>query len=191
MAADGQPVTRITDVGSFTGEFLEAFMDRFPEAKGQWTEPVATNQGIAERRLKRFGNNASYRIGCPSRDLAQNCVPAGTQVLLTSWLSIHQDLPGIQRFYKIAYGLVPAGGWVINIDHVGAQDADWHHRLEVARATLDKEGLAARIEGPPVHHPDFRTPLLEDQIAALHAAGFTQVHVAWRRLDTVLLMARK
>jgi hypothetical protein len=191
VAADGYQPRQVTDVGSFTGEFLQAFVVQFPQAKGQWTEPVDNNKNVAVARLGQYGSRISYRIGCPGRDLADNCVPAGTDVLLTSWLSIHQNLEGIRRFYKNAYGLVPAGGWVINIDHVTAPDAAWQKRVEAARPIAVAQGQAAKVEGPPVHHAEFRTPGLNDQIQGLRDAGFTDIHVAWQRLDTVLLMARK
>src|SRR6202030_2184511 len=33
----------IVDVGSYQGQFLQAFMQRFPAARGQWSEPDTTN----------------------------------------------------------------------------------------------------------------------------------------------------
>lgn len=191
VAADGYQPRQVTDVGSFTGEFLQAFMVQFPSAKGQWTEPVDTNRSVAEARLGQYSGRIAYRIGCPGRDLADNCVPAGTDVLLTSWLSIHQDLAGIRRFYKAAYAIVPKDGWVINIDHVVAPDGPWQKRLEAARRIAADQKIVAQVEGPPVHHAEFIAPGLDQQVQALRDAGFTQIHVAWQRLDTVLLMARK
>lgn len=191
VAADGYKPRQVTDVGSFTGEFVQAFMAQFPAAKGQWTEPVDTNRNVAEARLGQYGPRIRYHIGCPGRDLADNCVPAGTDVLLTSWLSIHQDLEGIRRFYKAAHAIVPASGWVINIDHVVAPDAAWQKRLVTARGIAADQKVVAQIEGPPVHHPQFVSPGLDQQVQALRDAGFTEIHVAWQRLDTVLLMARK
>jgi hypothetical protein len=110
VSAAGARPQHIVDVGSFTGELLEAFLAQFPAARGQWTEPVATNEGVARARLARFGDRADYRIGCPGRDLAQGCVPAGTDMLLTSWLSIHQDMAGIRAFDAHAAAILPSGG---------------------------------------------------------------------------------
>ncbi|MFT4075747.1 MAG: hypothetical protein QM647_09480 [Asticcacaulis sp.] len=191
VKSDNASPKMITDVGSFTGEFLEAFMQEFPEAKGQWTEPVATNEGNAHKRFARFGDRVSYVIGCAARDISQGCVPAGTDVLLTSWLSIHQDRPGIAKFYKEAADLLPSGGWVVNLDHVGNTGNAWETRLKTARAEMVGEGLAATTEGPPVHHADWTVPTLDEHLADLKAAGFDDVQVVWRRLDTVLIMARK
>jgi hypothetical protein len=190
VVADGAQPKSIVDVGSFTGEFLEAFMAQFPQAHGQWTEPVDNNQVNAQHRFARYGNRLTYRIGCPGRDLAQGCVPAGVDVLLSSWLTIHQNLDGIRDFHRRAYAMLPDGGWIAVIDHTRA-DPRWAARLGKARETLTGLDLAAQQEGPPVHHPEFVTPSLEEQIAAMREAGFGSVRVVWSRLDTVLLMARK
>lgn len=191
VAQDDPSPKLVVDVGSFTGEFLEAFVEQFPSAHGQWTEPVATNEQNAHLRFARFGDRVSYRIGCPARDISLGCVPAGVDVLITSWLSIHQDRDGIRKFYREAAEMLPPGGWVVNLDHVGSGDEAWDSRLHAARNALVQQGLAATTEGPPVHHPDWTTPTLDEQIAALKAAGIDDVRVVWRRLDTVLIMGRK
>lgn len=192
LVAQDLPAPRsIVDVGSFTGEFLEAFMQRFPQSHGQWTEPVTGNEDNARTRLARFGKNVDYVIGCPSRDISQGCVPANVDVLLTSWLSIHQDRDGIRKFYHEAAARLPSGGWLVNLDHVAAEQSQWARRLEGAREELAPTGINAIVEGPPVHHADYVTPSLSAQLASLKEAGFSDVQVVWQRLDTVLLMARK
>jgi SAM-dependent methyltransferase len=191
VAQDPSPPKLIVDVGSFTGEFLEAFMQRFPGSHGQWTEPVDNNRVNAGKRLARFGDHVDYVIGCASRDISLGCVPKGVDTLITSWLSIHQDLPGIRKFYSEAAHMLPAGGWLINLDHVGYGGDAWEQRLQGARAEAMEEGLSAVTEGPPVHHKEFVTPTLDQQLAAFKAAGFDDVQVVWRRFNTVLFMARK
>ena len=192
IVAQDKPAPKlIVDVGSFTGEFLEAFMQRFPDSHGQWTEPVTNNEDNAKRRLARFGHNVDYVVGCPSRDISLGCVPKGVDVLITSWLSIHQDLKGIRKFYKEAAAMLPSGGWVMNIDHVKYGGSAWEARLQAARDELAPAGIDAVGEGPPTHHPDYVVPTAEQQIKAFHDAGFTDVQIVWRRLNTVLFMARK
>jgi hypothetical protein len=192
VAQDKPNPKLIVDVGSFTGEFLEAFMQRFPGAHGQWTEPVDSNRANAKKRLGRFGDDhVDYVIGCPSRDISLGCVPKGVDVMITSWLSIHQNLAGIQKFYREAYAMLPSGGWLMNLDHVAYAGSPWEKRLDGARNEMSVEGLNAVIEGPPIHHPDYKTPMIEEQIAALKAAGFDDPQPVWRRFDTVLIMARK
>ena len=79
----------------------------------------------------------------------------------------------------------------MNLDHVAYAGGPWEKWFDGARNELSVEGLNAVIEGPPVHHPDYKTPTIEEQIAALKAAGFDDPQVVWRRFDTVLIMARK
>jgi hypothetical protein len=191
VAQDKAPPKLVVDVGSFTGEFLEAFMERFPTAHGQWTEPVTTNEVNAHRRFAAYGDRLSYVIGCPDRDIGKGCVPKGVDVLITSWLSIHQNLDGIRRYYREAAGMVPSGGWIVNLDHVRADSPAWEQRLHGAQLAVLPQKLAAKTEGPPVHHPDFVTPTLDEQLKALRDAGITDVEVVWRRFDTVLIMGRK
>jgi hypothetical protein len=191
VAQDNSSPKLIVDVGSFTGEFLEAFMERFPNSHGQWTEPVETNHENAKKRLGRFGDHIDYVIGCPSRDISLGCVPKGVDTLITSWLSIHQNLEGIRKFYREAAQMLPSGGWLINLDHVGFGGSAWEQRLNGARIEATRAGLSAKTEGPPVHHKEFVTPTLEDQLQAFKDAGFDDVQVVWRRFNTVLFMSRK
>lgn len=191
VAQDNPAPKLIVDVGSFTGEFLEAFMQRFPSSHGQWTEPVDGNLNNARKRFARFGDHVDYVIGCPARDISLGCVPKGVDVMITSWLSIHQDLPGIQKFYREAAQMLPSGGWLANLDHVAYGASPWEQRLQAARTEAVREGLASMTEGPPVHHKEFVTPTVDDQLAAFKAAGFDDVQVVWRRFNTVLFMARK
>jgi len=86
---------------------------------------------------------------------------------------------------------LPSGGWLVNMDHVSYGNSPWTRRVDGAREELASGGMNAIVEGPPVHHADYVTPSLEKQLAALKDAGFTDVQVVWRRLDTVLFMARK
>jgi hypothetical protein len=191
VAQGGEPKS-VVDVGSFTGEFLEAFIARFPKATGQWTEPVDNNLNNAKRCFVRYGDRISFKIGCPGRDIALGCVPAGVDTLLTSWVSIHHDRPGIAKFYKDAFAMLPPGGWIANIDHVATGLPAWDAQIKTARETAARDGIITpRREGPSVHHPEWTLPTLDEQIASMRAAGFPEPIVVWRRFDTVLLMARK
>ncbi len=191
IAQDNPTPKLVVDVGSFTGEFLEAFMAQFPAAHGQWTEPVTNNEANARRRFAPYGDRVDFVIGCANRDISLGCVPKGVDVMLTSWLQIHQDLPGIRKFYKEAAAMLPSGGWIVNLDHVRAPDPVWDQRMKGARAVATQKGLSSLTEGPPIHHKEFVMPTLADQIAALKAAGIVDVQVAWQRFDTVLIMGRK
>jgi hypothetical protein len=184
VAMDTPAPRYVVDVGSYTGEFLEAFMERFPAARGQWTEPVETNHVNAQRRLARFGNRINYKVGCPGRDISDGCVPKDADVIITSWVSIHQPIDGIRKMYRNVYAQLPVGGWFASLDHVTFQD-QWDNRLLKGRLYFD-----AVQQGPPVH---LKTPFptLDEQRAALKAAGFTDIQTVWQSFTTVLLMAKK
>jgi SAM-dependent methyltransferase len=119
VAQDNPSPKLVVDVGSFTGEFLEAFLEKFPGARGQWTEPVEGNRANAKRRFARFGDRVDYVIGCPARDISDGCVPKSADVIISSWMSIHQNRDGIYKFYRLAAAQLPPGGWLIHMDHVG------------------------------------------------------------------------
>jgi len=175
----------IADLGSFTGEFLEAFMQRFPNAHGQWTEPVDKNEDNAKIRLARFGDHVSYVIGCPSRDVSLDCIPKEADVIITSWVSIHQPLDGMAKVYAGIYTQLPSGGWFVNLDHVSAPNPEWAHLLGESRKEFH-----VKQEGPPLH---IKTPFptLDEQLAAFKVAGFNDVQVVWSSMNDVLFMARK
>ena len=171
VAQDNPAPKSIVDVGSFTGEFLEAFMQRFPDSHGQWTEPVDGNLNNAKKRFARFGNHVDFVIGCPGRDISLGCVPKGVDVLITSWLSIHQNLKGIQKFYRDAAAMLPSGGWLANLDHVAYAGNPWEKRLQGARVEATKQELTAMTEGPPVHHADYVTPTWSSTLPRIRQIG--------------------
>ena len=185
VAIDNPSPRMIVDVGSYTGEFLEALLEKFPAAHAQWTEPVETNRINAQRRFARFGDRVDYVIGCPSRDLSKGCVPKNVDVLITSWVTHHQGPDGLAEFYKDAAGLLPPGGWLANLDHITEPNSAWEQRFQTARLSFQTV-----VQGPPMHgqHP---IATLEQHMAGLHAAGLDDVAVVWKSFDTVLIMARK
>jgi SAM-dependent methyltransferase len=185
VVAQDKPAPKlVVDVGSHQGEFLEAFLERFPNAHGQWTEPVEESLQIAKARLARFGNRIDYRIGCPGRDISDGCVPKSADVIITSWVSVHQDREGIARFYRLAAAQLPPGGWLINLDHIGFGGNPWESRVQA------RYEFQAYIEGPAPHgnHP---VATLGEQLAAFKAAGIEDVDVVWRSFTTCLFMGRK
>jgi SAM-dependent methyltransferase len=185
VAQDNPAPNRIVDLGSFTGEFLEAFLVQFPGARGQWTDASDGNMDNAKARLARLGDRVDYVVGGAGRDISDGCVPAGSDVVMTSWASIHLDGSGVARFYRDAAALLPAGGWLINLDHVGFDGNAWDRRLNEARKSFHSPQ-----EGPPLHH-DHVVPTLTDHLQAFRAAGITDVEMVWRSFTTCLFMGRK
>jgi SAM-dependent methyltransferase len=185
VAQDNPSPKLVVDVGSHQGEFLEAFLEKFPAALAQWTEPVDESFANAKARFARFGDRVTYRIGCPSRDISDGCVPKNADVIITSWVSAHQDRDGIARFYRNAAAQLPSGGWLVNMDHIGFGGNAWEHRFQLARL-----GFHAVIEGPSPHG-SHAVDTLEEHLAAFKAAGIDDVQVVWQSFNTVLFMGRK
>jgi hypothetical protein len=189
VAADFPAPQLVVQVGAFQGEFLEVFLDKFPVARGQWTEAVTSEHNLpaAKARFARFGDRVDFKWGCARRDLSAGCVlPNDTDVILIEWLSIQQDLDGIYKVYRAGADKLRSGGWIVNVDHVSADSGAWGPLLQ----TAVKGFRRPEIEGPPVHYPQFRVPTADEQLTAMRAAGF-DAQLVWKSFTTVLLMGRK
>jgi hypothetical protein len=189
IAADFPAPQLVVQVGAFQGEFLEVFLDKFPGAHGQWTEAITSehNLSAAKERFARFGDRVEFKWGCARRDLSAGCVlPKPTDVILIEWLSIQQDLDGMYKVYHAGADDLRPGGWIINLDHVTFSGTGWQPLIE----TAVRQFRRPEVEGPPVHYPQFKVPTVDEQLAAMRAAGF-DAHVVWQSFGTVLLMGRK
>lgn len=187
VAASNPSPKYIVMIGAHHGEFLEVFLDKFPNARALWTEPNNTegNLPVAKQRLARFGDRVDFHYGCADRDISDGCVPKGPDVIITDWVSILQNLDGMYKIYRIAAQQLAPGGWFVNIDHVGFGGTQWEPWIQTART-----GFRPEHEWPAVHHPDFRTPTIEEQLGAMRAAGL-DAHVVWQSFSTVLFMGHK
>jgi hypothetical protein len=187
VSADMPVPKTIVQIGAHHGEFLSVFLDRFPAARGLWTEPnnSENNMPPAKAALARFGDRVDFHYGCAARDIRDGCVPKGTDVIITDWMSILQNLDGIYKIYAVAAQQLSPGGWLVVIDKIGFGDTDWDPLLQ----TVSK-GYRPEHEAPPVHHADYRTPTAEEQLGAMRAAGL-DARVVWRSFNTVLIMGRK
>jgi hypothetical protein len=185
IAAQGGPDPKlIDDVGAYQSEFLEAFLDRFPKAHGLWTASTNANFCVDKVRLARFGERVTYNMNCPAHDFTDGCVAKNADIILVSWLSSHHTIAGISGFYGNAGAQLPAGGWLISLDHVSIPDESMASRMKVAR-----QEFHARQEGGPQTVKPVAT--LEEHMAAFKAAGFDNAQVVWSSFDVVLFMAQK
>jgi hypothetical protein len=184
VARNSPDAHAIVDVGSFQGELLEAFLDEFPTATGQWTDAGDSSLPVARRRLARFGDRVGYRIGCPGRDVGDGTVPEGTDILVTSWISSHRSADRLAEVYSAAASLIAPGGWLVHLEHVGFADLSVERRVLPAR-----EGFHVSWEGPPAHH-EGPIATLDDHLRLLREAGFAAVDVPWLSLATCLFAAR-
>jgi hypothetical protein len=186
VAADRPEPKFIANIGAFQGQFLAAFLDQFPHARGEYAEPdTSSNPPVAKQRLAKYGDRVSFVVGCASRDVSEGCVPKDADVIITEWLSIHQNLDGMYKVYRAAANQLPSGGWFVNLDHVTFGGTAWEGWLNTAAKSFRPEA-----EGPKLHHADYRVPTLEEQLGAMRAAGF-DAQVVWQAFNTVLIMGRK
>jgi hypothetical protein len=184
VAQGGAEPKLIDDVGAYQSEFLEAFLERFHSARGLWTASTNANFCVDKARLARFGDRVTYNMNCPAHDFTDGCVAKNADVILVSWLSSHHDIAGISGFYGNAGAQLPVGGWVASLDHVRIPDEAMAGRIKAAR-----QEFHAKQEGGPQTAKQVAT--LEEQMAALKAAGFHDAQVVWSSFDVVLIMAQK
>lgn len=187
IVAAAHPDTKVIgNVGAFQGQFLAAFLDQFPQARGVYAEPDGSeNPPIAKPRMAKYGSRVTFVVGCTSRDLNEGCIPKDADVIITEWVSIHQNLDGMYKIYRRAADQLPSGGWFVNLDHVTFGATAWDGWLKNAAKDFRPEP-----EGPKLHHPDYRVPTLDEQVGAMRAAGF-DTRVVWQSFNTVLIMGRK
>lgn len=183
VAADNPRPARIADIASGPGDLLAVFLDEFPEASGVWTDASEAMLDLARDRLARFGDRVEYHIA-DMTGITADVVPAGADVITTSRAAHHLDRAGLAGFYMRAASLLAPGGWLVNLDHIGPDDA-WDKRLRAARRRL-----GASPDGPK-HHHNYPLASVQDHIDGYAAAGITDVEVVWRAFYTCLFMGRR
>lgn len=183
IAADRPDVAMVVDVASGPGDFLAALLTEFPAARGLWTDVSEPMRELAEANLSVFGGRVDFTI--VDMTALGAAVPFGVDLIATSRAAHHLDRQGLFAFYTEAAAHLAPGGWLANLDHVGAASDAWDARLRTVRKRFHR----ARRESPKHHH---RYPLTngQDHLDALHAAGFDDVEVVWRAFYTCLFMAR-
>jgi trans-aconitate methyltransferase len=180
IAEAGTDLALAADIGSGPGDFLAAFLSRFPAARGIWWDVSAAMRDIAQGRLAEFGDRVNYRLG----DLTDLDAPADRlDVIITSRALHHLAVPELRDFYGRAAACLAPGGWIANIDHVRLAEP-WEQRARAARTRLLGPSRATH----PHVHP---LPSLTDHLEAMDAAGFGDAGVLWQAFATHLVMGQK
>lgn len=183
VAAD-QPGSRLViDIGSGPGTFLERFLSALPAARGLWSDVSSTMASLAREQLAPYAPRVDFQI-VDMADLSG--LPFGADVIISSRASHHLTVEGLREFYAgIRERLLP-GGWVVNLDHTYSVSAKWEERVREARTAL-----IPPAPGRPGHHHTSTPPTAADHLAALRAAGFTDLDMPWRAFPTCLFTARR
>jgi SAM-dependent methyltransferase len=180
-SADLGEISSVVDIGSGPGDFLAVALERSASARGLWTDVSPAMEILARTRLGGFGNRVQFVL----TDLAdmRRAVPAGSaDLLVSSRVTHHLGQEALGAFYRDAAAVLRPGGWLANLDHVAVGEP-WAGRLRRARS----EFAASR---PATHRHPHPLPTVEQHLAGLAAAGFTDVALPWRSFWTVLVLAK-
>jgi SAM-dependent methyltransferase len=185
LVAEETPQPRlIVDVASGAGKFLSVLLDVFPDARGVWTDASDTMLQRARTDLARFGDRVDFTVGDMGALRAAG-VPEQIDVLITSRASHHLAGEELRSFYREAGSLLAPGGWLVNLDHIGPEDEGWDKRYRTVR----KKFTAPRA-ATPSHHHNYPLPSEADHLDGYHAAGVTDVDVAWKAFYSCLFIGR-
>ena len=174
----------IVDVAGGAGKFLAVLLQVFPEARGVWLDASDTMLARARSDLAGFGDRVEYRLG-DMAELRAAGVPEGADVIATSRASHHLGREELHGFYREAAGLLAPGGWLVNLDHIGPEDV-WDKRFRAVR----REFTGPKDPGTS-HHHNYPLPSVDDHLDGYHAAGISEVDVAWKAFITCLFVGRR
>jgi trans-aconitate methyltransferase len=183
VAGDNPAPQVIVDIAAGPGAVLAVFLERFPQARGTWSDASRAMLAMAEERLAPYGDRVDFRLADMTA-LDDAGLPAGADVITTSRATHHLDRAGLISFYAAAAERLKPGGWLVNLDHIGPDEV-WDQRLRAAR-----KAFGVGSDGPK-HHHNYPLTSVQDHLDALGMAGFTDVEVPWRAFVTCLFMGRK
>jgi SAM-dependent methyltransferase len=184
VADSGLDVGHVVDLGSGQGTYLERFLDAFPSARGTWVDANDAMRELARERLGRLEGRVGYVLG--DVELLDELHLGEADVIVSSRALHHFSPESLERVYRAALDLLRPGGFLLNLDHVGAP-GDWDARY---RRVRDQFTGARRPRLKP-HRHDYPLPSAEDHLRWIAEAGFEIPDIAWRTFYTVLLVARR
>lgn len=184
VADAGIEVEHVVDLGSGPGAYLVPFLRAFPSARATWLDVSDAMREIAETELAAFADRITYIVGDAERLAEVDVEPA--QVVVSSRALHHFSPESLQNVYRAAFDIVTPGGFVMNLDHVGAP-YDWEqvHRRIRSQFTGDRK----RTLRP--HRHDYALARADEHGAWMEAAGFEPADTPWRMFYTALIAARK
>jgi SAM-dependent methyltransferase len=185
VADSGLQVEHVVDLGSGPGVYLELFLSAFPQARGTWVDSSEAMLELGREQLDgRFGDRIAYVVHDVEALETAQIAPA--QVVLSSRALHHFSAESLAHVYRAIHELVTPGGFVINLDHIGAP-GDWEQVYRRVRTQFTgdrKQKLAA-------HRHDYALALADDHQGWMAAAGFGTPDTPWRTFYTALMLARK
>src|SRR5215472_15686691 len=181
VALTSPDVRLVVDVASGPGDFLAVMLEKFPNARGVWTDVSGTMRDLARERLERHAGRIDFVLA-DMTDL--RALPTDTDVITTSRATHHLGREDLFAFYAQAAAHLASGGWLVNLDHVGSHNA-WDARMRAVREIFcppSRERIG--------HRHEHRLPSVEDHFGAFAAARFADTEMIWRAFSTCLFMGR-
>src|SRR5262249_51954620 len=126
LADAGADVRHVVDLGSGEGPYLADGRRAYPGARGPWLAPSEPRLERARESLAELVDRVTFLVA-PAEELgAAGIEPAD---LVVSSRALHHLVPDrLARAYPDVHELLSPGGWVFNLDHVGApRDLDQRH----------------------------------------------------------------
>ena len=184
VADSGLDVRHVVDVGSGPGTYLEVFLRAFPAARGTWVDLSEAMRDLAQERLDELGDRVTYVLG-DAEALGELALDPA-QAVVSSRAFHHFSPESLQNVYRAAAALVTPGGYVMNLDHVGAP-GDW----EQAYRRIRSQFTGKRKQALNPHRHDYPLARADEHGAWMEAAGLGPADTPWRMFYTALIVARK
>lgn len=180
----GIDVTHVVDLGSGHGPYLAEWLEAYPNARGTWVDVSEPMQTQAREQLARFGDRITYVLTDVEELAAAGIEPAS--VVCSSRALHHLSPEALAEVYRVVGGIVEPGGFVFNLDHVGAPG-----ELEQAYRRIRGRFTGERKKELKPHRHDYPLARADQHAAWMEAGGFEQADIPWRMLYTALIFARR
>lgn len=184
VADAGIDVRHVVDLGAGPGVYLAHFLRAFPEARGTWTDSSEAMLELAREELAELGDRVAFELVDAER-LAEASL-ASADVVVSSRVLHHFSPESLAHVYRAVHGLLPAGGFFFNLDHVGAP-GDWEQVYRRVRGQFTGD----RTKRLAPHRHDYPLASVDAHLGWARAAGFADPDVPWRTLYTALVLARR
>jgi SAM-dependent methyltransferase len=180
----GIEVTHVVDLGSGHGPYLAEWLDAYPNARGTWVDSSPPMEDEARQQLERFGDRITYVL-TDVQELADAKIDSAS-VVCSSRALHHLSPEALAALYRVIGAIVEPGGFVFNLDHVGAPgDREQAYRRIRGRFTGER-----KKELKP-HRHDYPLARADEHAAWMEAGGFESADIPWRMLYTALIAARR
>jgi ubiquinone/menaquinone biosynthesis C-methylase UbiE len=184
VADAGRGVEHVIDLGAGHGPYLELFLRTFPGARGTWLDYSEAMAELARERLADLGDRVHFVVADAERLGDVELDPA--DVIVSSRALHHFSPESLQDVYRACFRLTKPGGFVFNLDHVGAPG-----ELEPAYRRVRDKFTGARRKPLKPHRHDYPLSRADQHLSWMEQAGYVDCDTPWRTLYTALLMARK